>query len=76
MNAVQRSVVGRQSTSGGGRDDEPVDERLKGIEPKMIELISNEVLYGTVFLKLFFFFLQRGLPLVMEMENMFNIWDR
>ncbi|KAL5018966.1 hypothetical protein ScPMuIL_004688 [Solemya velum] len=44
MNAVQRSVVGRQSTSGGGRDDEPVDERLKGIEPKMIELISNEIM--------------------------------
>ena len=41
MNAVQGSVF------GGGKPtnvaEEPVDERLKGIEPKMIELVMNEV---------------------------------
>ena len=36
---------GRGGSSGGSMDgDEVVDERLKGIEPKMIELIMNEVM--------------------------------
>ncbi len=26
-----------------GKEDKPVDERLKGIDPKMIDLINNEV---------------------------------
>ncbi|XP_048248695.1 fidgetin-like protein 1 isoform X1 [Haliotis rufescens] len=38
----------RSGSSGGGKGssecEEPVDERLKGIEPKMIELIMNEVM--------------------------------
>ena len=33
-------------SKGGPSSDEPVDERLKNIDPKMIELISNEVKYA------------------------------
>jgi hypothetical protein len=41
MNAVQRSVFGGEKPTND--TEEPVDERLKGIEPKMIELVMNEV---------------------------------
>ena len=41
MNAVQRSVFGGEKPTNDA--EEPVDERLKGIEPKMIELVMNEV---------------------------------
>ena len=51
MNAVTRAVLQKggggsgPATSGGSMDgEEVVDERLKGIEPKMIELIMNEVM--------------------------------
>ncbi|XP_067673584.1 fidgetin-like protein 1 isoform X2 [Haliotis asinina] len=50
-------IAGREDSGGGGgskqtggsgkvsdESDEPVDERLKGIEPKMIELIMNEIM--------------------------------
>ena len=33
-----------------GRSEEPVDERLKGIEPKIVELITNEVRVTCLFL--------------------------
>ncbi|KAL8583523.1 Fidgetin-like protein 1 [Nucella lapillus] len=29
---------------GSAKSDEPVDERLKGIEPKIVELITNEIM--------------------------------
>ncbi|XP_033098404.1 fidgetin-like protein 1 isoform X2 [Anneissia japonica] len=32
------------SGSAGTHDDEPIDERLKNIDPKMIELVMNEVM--------------------------------
>ena len=41
MNAVQGSVFGGGKPTNDA--EEPVDERLKGIEPKMIELVMNEV---------------------------------
>lgn len=44
MNAVQRSVFGGGKSSTNDTE-EPVDERLKGIEPKMIELVMNEVCF-------------------------------
>ncbi|KAJ8318366.1 hypothetical protein KUTeg_003457 [Tegillarca granosa] len=55
INAVQKSIFGKNTsrtntggsgTSAGSGDvsEEPVDERLKGIEPKMIELVMNEVM--------------------------------
>ena len=44
MNAVQRSVFGGGKSSTNDAE-EPVDERLKGIEPKMIELVMNEVCF-------------------------------
>ena len=34
---------GYASNSGSGNQQEPVDERLKNIEPKMVELVMNEV---------------------------------
>lgn len=43
MNAVQRSVFGGGKPSTNDTE-EPVDERLKGIEPKMIELVMNEIM--------------------------------
>ncbi|KAK3091009.1 hypothetical protein FSP39_016432 [Pinctada imbricata] len=48
MNAVSKSIFNKGGSnsggSGSGAGDEPVDERLKGIEPKMIELIMNEIM--------------------------------
>ncbi|XP_060085132.1 fidgetin-like protein 1 [Ylistrum balloti] len=43
MNKVQKSVFGK-GTSASSSSDEPEDERLKGIEPKMIELVMNEIM--------------------------------
>ena len=43
MNAVQGSVFGGEKPTNDA--EEPVDERLKGIEPKMIELVMNEVCF-------------------------------
>ena len=40
--AVKRNVSGGGSGGGNG---EPVDERLKNIEPRMIEMITNEVYF-------------------------------
>lgn len=40
INAITRSVLGKN----GEKNEEVTDERLKGIEPKMIELIMNEVI--------------------------------
>lgn len=34
----------RASSSGGGNQQEPTDERLKNIDPKMIELIMSEIM--------------------------------
>lgn len=39
VKAITRSVLGKNGEKG----EEVTDERLKGIEPKMIELIMNEV---------------------------------
>lgn len=55
INAVQKSIFGKSasrantggmggSAGSGDGNEEPVDERLKGIEPKMIELVMNEVM--------------------------------
>ena len=40
IKAITRSVLGKN----GEQNEEVTDERLKGIEPKMIELIMNEVI--------------------------------
>ena len=40
IKAITRSVLGKN----GEKNEEVTDERLKGIEPKMIELIMNEVI--------------------------------
>lgn len=40
IKAITRSVLG----NNGEKNEEVTDERLKGIEPKMIELIMNEVI--------------------------------
>ncbi|XP_069123454.1 fidgetin-like protein 1 isoform X2 [Argopecten irradians] len=44
MNKVQKSVFGKGASSNAASSDEPEDERLKGIEPKMIELVMNEIM--------------------------------
>ncbi|XP_033735185.1 fidgetin-like protein 1 [Pecten maximus] len=44
MNKVQKSVFGKGASSSSASSDEPEDERLKGIEPKMIELVMNEIM--------------------------------
>ncbi|KAK3601881.1 hypothetical protein CHS0354_041815 [Potamilus streckersoni] len=51
VSAITRSVVGNNragNVSGGPggdtREDDMADERLKGIEPKMVELIMNEIM--------------------------------
>lgn len=44
MNAVTKSVFGGGKPSGSNNTEEPTDERLKGIEPKMIELVMNEIM--------------------------------
>lgn len=40
IKAITRSVLSKN----GEKNEEVTDERLKGIEPKMIELIMNEVI--------------------------------
>ncbi|XP_061192634.1 folliculin-interacting protein 1-like [Saccostrea echinata] len=40
IKAITRSVLGKN----GEKNEEVTDERLKGIEPKMIELIMNEIM--------------------------------
>ncbi|OWF49243.1 Fidgetin-like protein 1 [Mizuhopecten yessoensis] len=44
MNKVQKSVFGKGTSPSSASSDEPEDERLKGIEPKMIELVMNEIM--------------------------------
>ncbi|XP_038046340.1 fidgetin-like protein 1 [Patiria miniata] len=39
----QRGVTGRSNVTGDG-EEEVTDERLKGIDPKMIELVMNEIM--------------------------------
>ncbi|XP_071793604.1 fidgetin-like protein 1 [Asterias amurensis] len=39
-----KSGVGGRSKVTGGGEEEVTDERLKGIDPKMIELIANEIM--------------------------------
>ena len=39
----QRSVMSEPRNNSSAETDDIPDERLKGIEPKMIELINNEV---------------------------------
>lgn len=43
MKAITRSVLGKTGESS----KEVTDERLKGIDPKMVELIMNEVVEFT-----------------------------
>lgn len=43
MNKAVFGGGGNSRGCTGGSGEEPVDERLKGIEPKMIELVMNEV---------------------------------
>ncbi|KAL3876706.1 hypothetical protein ACJMK2_034508 [Sinanodonta woodiana] len=51
VSAITRSVVGHTRAGnvsgepgGSTREDDMVDERLKSIEPKMVELIMNEIM--------------------------------
>lgn len=48
MNKIQKSVFGKGASTSSSKSDEPEDERLKGIEPKMIELVMNEVQLLTI----------------------------